>query len=243
MMETLQERFPHLDPRFSTYLENVLGRLPAEARENILKSDNFQLIADDGFLNTCMLRQTFTPPVQTLAYINTKILTEPERRILLAIASQFAFYACSKEKPEVEFKDAEELLRQWGFEEELDAVLHDEAMEKSDGYKVGYGWAKGQTKDYLLQHFGLFFDEWKTRGWGKFSDEVMKPIDRQHEAGSILEEITRMRTPLDTHAARPRVETTAPLPQQAVLAGIMAALKEIELHDCYGPQPCEIAPV
>lgn len=239
-MGYLQERFRHLDARFLTYLEEVLARVPAEVRENILGHADFQLIADDAFLNTCVVRQAFIPPVQTLAYINTKILQEPGHRIVLALASQIAFYTCSREKPQVEGKEAEDLLRKWGFEEELNAVRHEEALAKSEGYKVGYRWAKNQNKQYLLQHFGLYFDEWNARGLGKFPAGALKQMDLKHEEGSIFEEITHLSTP-EMPAATGRMDATGPLSREAVLAGIMRALKEIQLHEEYGRRECEIA--
>ena len=238
-MGTLQERFQHLDSRFLTYLENVLSRLPVEVKESILGNADFQLIADDGFLNTCMLRRTFTAPVKNLAYINTKILREPGHRILLAIASQIAFYVCSKEKSEVDCREAEELLKEWGFGVELDAVRHEEVLAKTEGYKIGYQWARNQDKDYLLQHFGLYFDEWKTKGSGKPTKEALRAIE-QYGTASILEEISRIRT-AGAPAAKTTLDATAPLTRQAVFAGIMTALKEIELLEQFSPEECEIA--
>ena len=239
-METLKKRFRYLDSRFLPYLETVLNRVPAGVKEDILKHGDFQLIADDGFLDQCVLRQTFEQPVHSFCYINTKILREPDHRILLAVASQMAFYCCSRERPEPECRDAEEILKQWGFQEELDAVRRDEIIAQSEGYQVGYKWAKRQNKEYLVQHFGLYFDQWNTRGWGQGSEELEREIERRNGTSSFLEELAKARTPAAA-AAPGRADTGTASPRRAVLAGIMSALKEIELQERYHPRVCEMA--
>jgi hypothetical protein len=238
-MKTLQDRFGHLDSRFFPYVERVLDRVPPGVREDILKRDEFQLIADEGFLEQCTLRLTFEPPVRSFCYLNTKILREPDHRILLAVASQMAFYCCSRERPEPECRDAEEVLKKWGFQEELDAVRRDEIIAESEGYQVGYKWAKRQNKEYLVQHFGLYFDQWNTRGWGPGSDALEKEIERRSGASSLLEELAKAKTP--AAGAQGKADAGTASPRRTVLAGIMAALKEIEILEHYRPHVCETA--
>lgn len=241
-MKTLNEKFQHLDSRLLPYLEIVVKRLPAELRDNILEQDDFQLIADDGFLDKCILRQTFKRPFQTLSYINTKILKEPDHRIILAIASQVAFYFCSKEKPEPECQDAEEMLNQWGFKEELNSVRYDEMVAQSDAYQAGYRWAKRQNKGYLRQHFGLYFEQWNAKGWSREAALLAKEIEGQKGAASILEELTRG-TVSEVPEKKPMPpDIQIPSPRQAVLAGIMSALKEIQLEESHGAHVCELSP-
>lgn len=238
-MEALQKRFRYLDSRFFPYLETVLNRVPAGVKEDILKHGDFQLIADDGFLDQCVLRQTFEQPVHWLCYINTKILREPDHRILLAVASQMAFYCCSRDRPEPECRDAEEILKQWGFQEELDAVRRDEIIAQSEGYQVGYKWAKRQDKEYLVQHFGLYFDQWNTRGWGQGSEELEKEIERRNGTSSLLEELAQGKFAAAGVKARSDIGSASP--RRAVVAGIMSALKEIKLLERYPPRVCEMA--
>ena len=237
-MEMLKERFQYLDPRFFPYLETVLKRVSPQVKEDILKHTDFQLIADDGFLDQCVLRQTFEQPVRSFCYINTKILREPDHRILLAVVSQMAFYCCSRDRPEPECREAEEILKQWGFQEELDAVRRDEIIAQSEGYQVGYKWAKRQDKEYLVQHFGLYFDQWNTRGWGQGSEELEKEIERRNGASSLLEELAKGRTA--TAAPKDGTAAGSVSPRRAVIAGIMSALKEIELNERYSPRVCEM---
>jgi hypothetical protein len=239
-VETLKARFRHLDPRFYPYLERVLKRVPPGIQEDILQQDDFQLIAADDFLDQCVLRQAFRTPVRSFGYINTKILREPDHRILLALASHMAFCCCGREKPEPEWRDAEAILKQWGFQEELDAVRRDEVIAASEGYQAGYQWAKRQNKDYLAQHFGLYFDQWNSTGWGPGSEELEQEMDRRDATSSLLEELAKGRAPAAA-GAKGRSDTGSVSPRRAVLAGIMSALKEIELQERYHPRVCEMA--
>jgi hypothetical protein len=237
-METLQARFRYLDPRFFPYLERVLNRVPLGIKEDILKREDFQLIGDDGFLDQCMLSLTFERPVRSFCYINTKILRDSDHGILLAVASQMAFYCCSQEKPEPECHDAEELLKQWGFQEELDAVRRDEIIARSEEYQIGYKWARRQDKDYLVQHFGLYFDRWNTRGWGRGSEALEQKIEGRNGTSSLLEELAKGRSVVATTMSGTPANSASP--RRAVLAGIMSAMKEIELQERFSPRVCEM---
>jgi hypothetical protein len=236
-MESLHERFQHCDQRFYPHIETVLNRLPGEIKAKILTDRDFQIMAHDGFHDSCVLRRRFVPPAQTLVYLNTKLLREPEHFIRLAIASQIAFYVAGKEQ-EAEAKEVEALLRNWGFTQELDAVRFDQQLAKSEGFRVGYDWAKGQNKDYLLKHFGLYLEAWNTKGLGKPSEQVLQALDRG-ATPPVLAQLIQM-TALESAEAQPRGETEQIPPQQSLLAGIMTALKEIEAQEQAGPQACDI---
>ena len=232
-MESLHERFHHCDQRFYAHIETVLNRLPEEIKARILADRDFQILAHDGFHDACVLRRRFVPPVQTLVYLNTKLLREPQHFIRLAVASQIAFYVAGKEQ------EAEALLRDWGFTEELNSVRFDQQLAKSEGFRVGYDWAKGQNKDYLLKHFGLYLDAWDTKGLGKPREQVLQALDRGAAPPPVLEQLIQM-TALESAEAQPRGETEQIRPQQSLLAGIMTALKEIEAQKQAGPQACDI---
>jgi hypothetical protein len=91
-----------------------------------------------------------------------------------------------------------------------------------------------------VQHFGLYFDQWNTRGWGQGSEELEKEIERRNGSSSLLEELAKTRTPAAA-AAQGRADTGTASPRRAVLAGIMSALKEIDLQERYPPRVCEMA--
>ncbi len=119
-MEKMQNRFQHCDQRILPYIEEVLNRLPRKITSELLENTDFQIVASDDFQDACVLSCRFPSPLQTLVYVNTKILKEAEHMILLAIASQVAFFMAGKDGNEVQSREAEDLLKEWGFTEELD---------------------------------------------------------------------------------------------------------------------------
>jgi hypothetical protein len=237
-MENMQARFQHCDQRFFPYLEKVFSRLPGEITSELLESTKFQIVASDDFHDACVLSRGFSAPLQTLVYVNTKILKEAEHMILLAIASQVAFFVAGRNGQEVPSREAEELLKNWGFTEELDAVRYDQTVAQTESFRIGYNWARHQDKDYLLTHFGLYRESWGTGGWGKPARENgAKAPDLPEEALPVLEEIMKAAAP-DVGAAKRRTEIGEP--KESMLAGIMRALKEIEWLEQYSPQACDI---
>ena len=239
-MEKMQARFQHCDQRFFPYIEKVLSRLPGEITSELLESTKFQIVASDDFQDACVLSRSFPAPLQTLVYVNTKILKEAEHMILLAIASQFAFFVAGKNGKEVTSREAEELLKIWGFTEELDAVRYDQTIAQTESFRIGYNWARHQDKDYLLTHFGLYRESWGTGDWGKLTREKgVEAPDLPEKALPVLEEIIQAAVP-GARGARHRTETGATEPKVSMLAGIMRALKEIEWLEQYSPQVCDI---
>jgi hypothetical protein len=239
-MVKMQSRFQHCDQRFFPYLEKVLSRLPGEITSELLESTKFQIVASDDFQDACVLSRSFPAPLQTLVYVNTKILKEAEHMILLAIASQVAFFVAGKNGKEVSSREAEELLKNWGFTEELNAVRYDQTVAQTESFRIGYNWAMHQDKDYLLTHFGIYRDSWGTGGWGKpVREKGVEAPDLPEEALPVLEEIMKAAAP-DVGAAKRRTEIGAAEPRESMLAGIMRALKEIEWLEQYNPQACDV---
>ena len=239
-MEKMQARFQHCDQRFFPYLDKVLRRLPGEITSELLESTKFQIVASDDFHDACVLSRSFPAPLQTLVYVNTKILKEAEHMILLALASQIAFFVAGRNGKEVPSREAEELLKNWGFTEELNAVRYDQTVAQTESFRIGYNWARHQDKDYLLTHFGLYRASWGTGDWGKPTREKgVDTPDLPEKALPILEEIMKASAP-DVREAKRRTETGATEPKESMLAGIMRALKEIEWLEQYSPQICDI---
>jgi hypothetical protein len=180
----------------------------------------------------------FDEPVETLLILNTKMLKEPGHRILLTIALEIACHIAGIERGNEDIKEAESLLRQWGFVEEIEAVRHDQIIEKSPGYKIGYQWARSQNKNYLMQHFGLYFDDWKKTGWAKKPEDIQKILDQKADTASFLKEIIQFKE-IATVEADDMAKAETPASRQTMIAGIMTALKEIELLEQTVPQKCE----
>ena len=117
------------------------------------------------------------------------------------------------------------LLSEWGFGKEVDAVRYDQAISESAGYKIGYDWAKKQNQDYLMQHFGLYFDQWNDRGIGSLSNNEFEMLNRKCEIDPVLEDILPSKKIgfLDYDIGKiPDSLST----RKTMLAGILTAVKE-----------------
>ncbi len=116
----------------------------------------------------------------------------------------------------------------WGFDQEVEASRCDREISESEGFKRGYDWAKKQNHDYLMQHFGLYFDQWNDKGLGSLSNEEVNLLNHEGETGPILEDILpSKKTPLlDSDIATiPNALST----RKTMLAGILTAVKEANL--------------
>jgi hypothetical protein len=127
-------------------------------------------------------------------------------------------------------KDIEDLLVRWGFEKEIEAVRYDEALAESEGYKTGYRWAKRQNKEYLMQHFGLYFDGWNESGLGRMPSKVLNKLYKHDETDSILDDIIQLKKGKKIEPTKDRAWEAHSL-RKAMLAGIMVAVKEFELKN------------
>ena len=223
-------RFTHCDPRFHPYMEKVLARLPEEVAERLLNDSGFQILAGDEILEECVLRYEFGTPVRRLVYFNTKMLTEPEHWLIYAIAHEVARYMIVEGEAEAVEEQVEGLLLAWGFAEEMDAFRYDTAISDSEGYQTGYKWARTQSKDYVLQHFGLYFHEWDEKGLRRMSKERFELL--QARAATAVAEGGGSAEREVTGSALPRNE--------AIIAGIMAAVKEIKFQEVYGEKACDL---
>jgi hypothetical protein len=223
-------RFTHCDQRFYQYVETVLERLPVEVKEGILDNAQFQIIAGEDLHDMCALRYEFETPITHLVYLNTKGLMEPEHRLIYTIAHEIALYIAGEHDTENIEKKAEELLTTWGFEKEIEAVRYASAIAESEGYKTGYAWAKKQNKDYLMLHFGLYFDEWNEKGLGRMSREQFEGLKAHAGTAAILEDVG--------HAKEGRAPAPFSL-DEAIIAGIMTAVKEIRVRETYSPKTCD----
>jgi hypothetical protein len=231
-MDKRINRFKICDFRFYPYLTRVFERLPAEVREKILNDTSFQILADEEILNACVLRYDFGNPVKALVYLSSKILTEPGHKLIYTIAHEIAKYVLSRVETEVKFceQDIEDLLVRWGLEKEIEAVRYDKAITKSEGYKTGYEWAKKQSKDYLLQHFGLYFDEWNERGLGRMPSNVLDKLTQRAGIDAIFDNVVLLKEEKGIKPSKDRTLETPSL-RKAMLAGIMVAVKEFELKN------------
>ena len=142
------QRFKLCDLRFHPYLRRVVERLPEDVREIVLNDMSFQILTDDEIFEELVLRYEFKSPVRNLVYLNTKILREPDHQIIHTIAYEIAHYIIKKQGPHESERNLDSLLLVWNFGKEVEAVRYDQAISKSEGYKIGYDWAKKQDLDF-----------------------------------------------------------------------------------------------
>jgi hypothetical protein len=226
-MDQRMTRFKHCDPRFFPYLERVLDRLPEKIREHILNSTALQVVAGEDLHQRCALRVEFDDPVKTLLCFNPVALFEPEHQILHTIAHELALYVIGEVESVKAEEKAEGLLLEWGFQMEIEAVRYCKAVSESEGYQIGYEWARKQSKDYLLRHFGLYFDEWNEKGLRRLSREQLEKVKSEAGTRALLKD--QIETEGAGEIGEP--EVTALPRDEAIIAGIMAAVKEIKLQD------------
>ena len=228
------QRFKLCDLRFHPYLKRVIERLPEEVREIVLNDMSFQILTDDDIFEACVLRYEFGAPVRNLVYLNTKILRESDHQIIYTIAFEIAHYNLKKQGAHEWERKVDDLLIKWGFGKEVEAVRYGQTISESKGYKMGYDWAKKQNHDYLMQHFGLYFDQWNDQGLGSLSSKEFNMLNRKGETDPILEDILPSKKLgfLDSDIGE---NTDSLSTRQTILAGILTAVKEaiLEKGDLY----------
>ena len=222
------QRFKLCDLRFHPYIKRVIERLPEDVREIVLNDMSFQILTDDEIFEALVLRYEFGAPVRHLVYLNTKILREPDHQIIHTIAFEIAHFILKKQGTEMWERKLGNLLIEWGFGKEVEAVRYDEAISKSKGYKIGYDWAQKQNLDYLRQHFGLYFDQWNDAGKGNLSINDLNMLNRKLEADPILEDIGFFKKSefvgIESGGISKSLST-----RKSLLAGILTAVKESSL--------------
>ena len=231
-MNKSMDRFKLCDLRFHPFVRMVLERLPDPVRQKVMNDRSFQIITDDDVFDGKVLRYEFGHPVKSLVYLNSKILTEPDHQIIHTIASEIANYVLKKEATHARERRSDDLLIEWGFGKEVEAVHFDRVISESKGYKIGYEWARKQSRDYLMQHFGLYFDEWNESGLGRISDKGFKRANDSAETESILDSIVQAKKEDGVEPAAVKGLEKLSL-RKAILAGILTAIKESTLHDFY----------
>jgi hypothetical protein len=226
-MDERINRFKLCDLHFHPYLAGVIERLPEQVRNEVLYDTSFQILTDDDALKACVLRYRFSEPVKTLVYLNTHLLKEPRHQLIYTIACEIAHHVLSKKQTASDADAIDSLLREWGFEKEVTAARSDRMLCESRGYKLGYDWAKKQDRNYLMQHFGIYFDEWNDKGLSDLSSEQSRRFAKRGETGSILADIIRLKQGGAADADKDEFSETPSL-RNAMLAGIMAAVKELQ---------------
>jgi hypothetical protein len=214
------QRFKDCDRRLHPFIDAVLSRLPEDARTRLLEDGSLQIVALENLHRKCSLRFDFDPPAGTLIYLNFNMLREPQWQIHYNIACEIAGYLLTARGSRPDETAVTNQLIAWGFEEEVEAIGYLQRVAASKGYGIGYNWAIRQNSDYLNQHFGIYFDEWNDHGLGRISPAKIDADRDARAGGKIL-----------TDLGKGLPETESIRPSEAILAGILAAVKETRVPE------------
>ena len=220
-MDDRFSRFKFCDPWLYPYLDRVLSRLPAMLREEILANEGLQLISDASLADICGRCLHFEQPIKFLIYLNPAIAMQPDVRLECSIAMELANYVAAKENLGGDEQVIQELLISWGFENEVNAACLCGAVARSKAFKSGYAWARKQSDDYLMLHFGIYYDEWDKKGLVRMPKDRLEKLRRQ--APSNL---------LPTIAAQEEKSLPEGISfDEVLIEGIMAAVKEKKIEN------------
>jgi hypothetical protein len=181
MIEERVEQF-RCNPGFHRYLIKVLKRLPEDVLYEEVLADSLLEIVSIGPENhgRCL---SLPSPAEHLIVLNEAILQLPETEIIHTIVHELGHKVASGGKTGLREKDAEDLVKAWGFEEESKAVRYMPALLESEGYRMGYEWASRQGE---LSEFEEFYDEWYS---GAFSQRRYDQLTELVNAKPISKEI------------------------------------------------------
>jgi hypothetical protein len=110
-----------------------------------------------------------------------------ESIIIHCIVHEFAHKVAGSGKTNLREKEAEELLLAWGFEKESKAMDYGRPILESEGYKIGYEWAKGQ-KEEDLEKFERFYHEWNE---DRLTNKRLEMLCYIADTSSIIEAMGR----------------------------------------------------
>lgn len=226
MMVAAVSRFNHCDKRFFPYLEKVLNQLPDDLRDDILGDESLQIISDEDHLTAKSINYAFKPPITNLIYFNTSILKRPVLDIIYTIAHGFANYLVAREDTDAKSKNkkVKNLLVGWEFIMDFDRIRPAGPVEKSNGYRIGYEWAKRQKLDDLLWNYKQYFDEWHEE---RISPERFEQLYIDVAPFSILEQMDGEKKDDEVKANEASPDDTL---EAEIIWGLMAAVKEL-IHE------------
>jgi hypothetical protein len=213
-------RFTYCDKRFYPYLDKVSGQIPDNLREDILGDSNFQIISADDILVAKSRNFNFQHPISYLVYLNTAILKQPVSEITFAIAKEYACYLAAKDSPspEEQKKQAKKLLVEWDFIMDLDRIRPPDPIEESEGYRIGFEWARRQKLDDLIWNYKEYFDEWHEE---RISPERFEQLYIDVAPFSILEQMEIKDKKGEAHHT-----ASGDTLEAEIIWGLMAAIKE-----------------
>ena len=220
-MDERLRRFQFCESWLYPHLDRVFSRLPEGLREEILTDEGFQILSNAALPDICGHCFHFDRPLTFLVYLNPAMILQPDHRLECGIAMELAHYVAAKEQWDGDPRRIQELLIQWGFEEEVDAVCFCSAVAGSKAFRDGYNWARNQDEAYLMLHFGIHYDEWNRKGLVRMPKERLEKLRAQ----------ASMDRRLPTAASRDEKSLPEGISvEQVLIEGIMSAVKERKLR-------------
>lgn len=218
-MDERLNRFKFCDAWLYPYLDRVFLRLPENLREEILNNEGFQILSNATLPDICGHCFQFDQPLSALVYLNPALALQPDHRLECSIAMELATYVATREKSNGDPQHIQDLLIGWGFENEVNAVSFCSAVAGSKAFRDGYEWGRKQDEDYLMLHFGIYYDEWNRKGLVRMPEERLEKLRTQVSAQR------RLPTSLvkEEKSLPEGISTT-----EVLIEGIMSAVKEIK---------------
>jgi hypothetical protein len=216
----------HCDEQFHPYVDKVLQRLTANIVEDrVLDYSGLRIVSFDA-KDYLGLFIDFEPHTHCLILLNEVLLGEPEYQIIHTIAHEIAHkVAMNIEEPgALREKEAEDLVVEWGFQKESEAVRCHQPILEGMGFDIGYKWAKNND----LSRFEEFYNEWNE---ARLTTRRYEELHYQANTSSILhdaggfEEYDRSET--DKTRQRDSLIDDGSL-DVGIIAGIMYRLREIK---------------
>ena len=201
--------------------------MPDDVRETILENRNFQILSDDNFHASGSLYYRFDESISNLIYLNTATLKQPVFDINYTIAFEIAKVVADKThtEPAPRDREAKKMLVEWNFIMDTDMLKPKDPVEESEGYQIGYQWAKKQKQDDLLWNYRHYFDEWNEE---RISPERFEQLYIDVAPFSILEQMSPEKA--DSEAADKddqEASRDGDLLEAGIICGVMAAIKEL----------------
>jgi hypothetical protein len=120
--------------------------------------------------------------IDSFVVLNESMLNLPECEIIHNIVCEIARKITKKGESDLDGKETEELLVNWGFKKEVGEAKYQRPILEVEGYQIGYEWAKKQ-KD--LSKFEEFYNEWNE---GRLGRERLEELVYVADTFSILYE-------------------------------------------------------
>jgi hypothetical protein len=220
-MDERLSRFKFCDSWLYPYLDRIFLRLPENLREEILNNEGFQIISNATLSDICGHFFYFDQPLKFLVYLNPALVLQPDHRLECSIAMELANYVAIKEQWKGDSQRIQELLISWGFKNEVNAVCFCSAVAGSKAFKYGYEWARKQNEDYLMLHFGIYYEEWNRKGLVQMSKDRLEKLRTQVSMQRLLPT-----TVIKDEESLPEGISVS----EVLIEGIMSAVKELKFR-------------